>query len=154
MAVTVAAVLAAAWFGWSALRADGDESLTVARDRDAVVADVSAALTTLNTIDHRSAGEDVDAWLGVTAGTLGEDLRKDRQLQVDRARDTATVATARVRSAAVTELRGDTATVLAVLDVRLAARDEPARQRRSRLVVDATRSEEQWKVTDVQAAGR
>ncbi|PRX46474.1 Mce-associated membrane protein [Prauserella shujinwangii] len=152
----VLAVLAAGWSGWSWWSAERDAALAVAAERDAVLAAVSDALVTLHTIDHRTAEADVGKWLAVTTGRLGEDLSGDRRLQLDRAEGTRTVATATLVDAVVTELdrQEGTARLGAVLDVRVSAEGEPEGQRRSRLLVDATRTAEGWKVSSVQAAGR
>lgn len=148
------AVLAAAWFGWSWISAASDESLQVARARDAVVEDISKALVTLHTIDHRSAEDDFDSWVAVTAGRLGEDLQKDRKMHLDRAAGTKTVSTAEVRRLAVSELdvRKGTARVLAVLDVRLSTGGEPPKPNRRPLTVIAQRTDDGWKVAEVQVA--
>ncbi|PXY19752.1 hypothetical protein BAY60_32930 [Prauserella muralis] len=152
-AVAVVALLVAGWFGFSWWSAAHDDRLELARERDTVVADISAALVTLHTIDHRTARSDVDEWLRVTTGKLGEDLSKDRQLQLDRAAGTRTVASASVRELAVTELdrRLGTARLLAVLDVRLGTRDTQPAPSRSRLTVQAQRTGEGWKISAVQA---
>ncbi|WP_199433346.1 hypothetical protein [Qaidamihabitans albus] len=153
--LAVLAVLAAGWSGWSWWSAAQDEGLAVAGERDAVLAAVSDALVALHTIDHRTAAADVDRWVEVSTGRLGADLSGDRQLQLDRAEGTKTVATATLLDAAVTELdhEAGTARLGAVLDVRVSAHGDPPAEHRSRLTVAAERTERGWKVSDVQAAG-
>ncbi|MFF5987493.1 hypothetical protein [Prauserella flavalba] len=154
--LTALAVAAAAWFGWSWVSAANDDALEVSRERDAVLAAVSDGLVTLHTIDHRTAERDVGRWLDVTTGKLGDDLERDRQLQLDRAAGTRTVASATLLQAAVTELdlQAGSARLVAVLEVRLGTQGQPAAPQRSRLTVRAERTEQGWKVSDVQAAGR
>ncbi|MEV7552448.1 hypothetical protein AB0N89_22795 [Amycolatopsis sp. NPDC089917] len=157
-ALTVAAalaVLAAAWFGWSWWSAAGDDGLARGREREAVLAAASGQLEVLNTIDYRSGAQDVDRWLGVTTGRLGKDLTGDRQIQIDRANTSKTVATAKLKQAAVTELdaTAGTARLMAVLDVRVSTGGGSAAPKVSRLTVDYQRVEDGWKVSAVQAAG-
>ena len=151
-ALAVAAVLAAAWFGWSWWHAAADEGLVRARDRDAVVAAAADALVTLNTIDYRDAGGALDRWTAVTSGHLGASLSGDRQAQVDRATTARLVATASLRQIAVTELTGDTARVIAVLDVSIASGGGGPKPGRSHLTADVARADGTWKITSVQAA--
>lgn len=153
--LTAVAFLAAAAFGTWWLVTSGDDAYEVASERDAVVEDLSEALVVLHTIDHASAEEALDAWAGVTTGRLGDDMDKDRQLHIDRAAGTKSVSTAELQRIAVSELnvaRG-TARVLAVLDVRLSAKGQPAKPHRSRLTVLAKRTDDGWKVSEIQAAG-
>lgn len=154
-ALAAVALLAAAWFGWAWWSAAHDEELSFARERDRVVAEVSAALVALNTIDYRRADGDVDRWLAATAGPLHDELSGERQLQLDRAAGTQTVADARLLNAAVTELdrEAGSARLVAVLDVEVSTASGQATSRRSRLTVDAERTSDGWKVSAVQAAG-
>jgi Mce-associated membrane protein len=151
-ALAVVSVLVAAWFGWSWWRGAHDDFATRARDRDAVVAAASDALVALNTIDYRDAGPAVDRWPRVTSGDLSRSLAGDRQLQVDRATASRTEASASVEEVAVAELRGDTARVIAVLDVRLSTNGAPPATNRSRVNAELTRTPGGWKVDAVQAA--
>ncbi|MER7865375.1 hypothetical protein ABTX61_40135 [Amycolatopsis japonica] len=153
--VAALAVLAAAWFGWSWWSAAGDDGLARGREREAVLAAASGQLEVLNTIDYRSGAKDVDRWLGVTTGRLGKDLTGDRQIQIDRATASKTVATAKLKQAAVTELdaAAGTARLMAVLDVRVSTGGGSAVPKVSRLTVDYQRVEDRWKVSAVQAAG-
>ncbi|WP_181771139.1 hypothetical protein [Amycolatopsis pittospori] len=149
------AVLAAAWSGWSWWSAAGDDGLARGREREAVLAAASGQLEMLNTIDYRSGAQDVDRWLGVTTGRLGKDLAGDRKVQIDRANTSKTVATAKLKQAAVTELDAvaGTARLMAVLDVKVSTGGGSATPKVSRLTVDYQRVEDGWKVSAVQAAG-
>ncbi|RSM78423.1 hypothetical protein DL991_17740 [Amycolatopsis sp. WAC 01375] len=152
---TVVALLTAAWFGWSWWSAARDDGLARGREREAVLAAASGQLEVLNTIDYRSGAQDVDRWLGVTTGRLGKDLTGDRKVQIDRATTSKTVATAKLKQAAVTELDAvaGTARLMAVLDVRVSTGGGSAAPKVSRLTVDYQRVEDGWKVSAVQAAG-
>ncbi|WP_409491805.1 hypothetical protein [Amycolatopsis sp. cmx-11-12] len=153
--VAALAVLVAAWFGWSWWSAAQDDGLARGREREAVLTAASGQLEVLNTIDYRTGAKDVDRWLGVTTGRLGKDLTGDRQIQIDRANTGKTVATAKLKQAAVTELdaAAGTARLMAVLDVEVSTGGGPAAPKVSRLTVDYQRAEDGWKVSAVQAAG-
>ncbi len=153
--LAVVAVLVAAFAGWSWWHAASDDSLARGRARDAVLAAAGPELVTLNTIDYRNAGADVDRWIAATTGQYGKDLTGDRQLQIDRASTARTVSTASLVEAAVTEIdvSAGSARLLAVLDVRVSTSGSPAAARMSRLTVDVTRSGADWKIAGVQAAG-
>ncbi|TVT38724.1 hypothetical protein FNH05_24295 [Amycolatopsis rhizosphaerae] len=113
------------------------------------------ALTALNTIDYHDPGPALDRWIQVTTGQFGKNLSGDRQLQLDRAVTSRTIATASVRQAAVTELDegGGTARVIAVVDIQLSTNGSAAAPSRSRLNVTLTRTESGWKISAVQGAG-
>ncbi|WP_328442670.1 hypothetical protein [Amycolatopsis sp. NBC_00438] len=151
----VVAVLAAGFSGWSWWHAASDDSLARGRERDAVLAAAGPELVTLNTIDYRNAGADVDRWISASTGQYGKDLAGDRQLQIDRATTARTVSTASLVEAAVTEIDVPTgkARLLAVLDVRVSTAGAPAAARMNRLTVDVARSDTGWKVAGVQGAG-
>ena len=110
-------------------------------------------LVTLNTIDYRSAGADVDRWITATTGQYGKDLSGDRQVQIDRATTARTVSTASLVQAAVTEVSDGTARLLAVLDVRVSTGGAAVTPRLNRLTVDVSRADSGWKIAGVQAAG-
>ncbi|MGI6869408.1 nuclear transport factor 2 family protein [Amycolatopsis sp. 3B14] len=151
-ALAAVAVLAAAWFGWSWWSAAHDDGLVRARDRDAVSTAAGDALVALNTIDYREAGAALDRWIAVTSGQLGSSLSGDRQGQVDRATAAKLVATASLRQIAVTEVDGDTARVIAVLDVSIASDGGEPKPGRSHLTADVARADGTWKITSVQGA--
>ncbi|MEV4142230.1 hypothetical protein AB0J40_01115 [Amycolatopsis sp. NPDC049691] len=151
----VLSVLAALFSGWTWWRAASDDSLARGRERDAVLAAAGPELVTLNTIDYRSAGADVDRWIAATTGQYGKDLSGDRQLQIDRASTARTVSSASLVQAAVTEIdvAAGSARLLAVLDVRVSTGGAAAAPRLNRLTVDVSRSPDGWKISGVQAAG-
>lgn len=151
----VVAVLAAAFTGWSWWRAAHDDASARGRERDAILAAAGPELVTLNTIDYRSAGADVDRWMAATTGQYGKDLSGDREVQIDRAMATKTVSTASLVQAAVTEVdvEAGKARLLAVLDVRVSTAGAASAQKLNRLTVDVARTDDGWKVGGVQAAG-
>jgi Mce-associated membrane protein len=155
IALTVMAVLVAAWSGWTWWSTAHDPATARARDRDAVLSAATDALVALNTIDYRDPGPAVDRWIQVTTGELGTTLSGDRQLQIDRTTATRTVASASVTQAAVAALdeSAGTARVIAVLDIRLSTNGGSPAPDRSRLNAVLNRTGTGWKVSAVQAAG-
>ncbi|GAB3001800.1 hypothetical protein GCM10017788_74610 [Amycolatopsis acidiphila] len=153
-ALAAVSVLVAAWCGWSWWSAAHDDAATRGQDRDTVLAAAGDALTALNTVDYHDPGPAVDRWIQVTTGQLGKTISGDRQLQLDRATASKTVASARVNQAAVAELNPDagTARVLVVLDVQLSTNGSPSAPSRARLNASLTRTDSGWKVDSVQAA--
>lgn len=152
--LVVVAVLAAGWFGFRWLSAANDTELSYGRERDTVLQAAGSALTTLHTVDHRTAERDVDRWIGVTAGGLHDDLDGDRDGQLKRARSSRTVSTAKLVRAAVVDLdaHAGTARVIAVLDVRLSAKNAKPSTERRRMNAELLRSADRWKIAAVEAA--
>jgi len=155
IALAVLAAVAAAWFGWSWWSAAHDDSLARGRARDAVLAAASAELVTLNTIDYRTGPADVDRWIAATTGQYGKDLTGDRQMQIERAKNTKTVSTASLVQAAVTELdpTAGTARLIAVLNVQVSTGGAATTAKQARLTVDFARADDAWKISAVQAVG-
>lgn len=154
LVLTVLAVFAAGWFGWSWASAAHDTELSVANERDAALEAATHGLVTLHTIDHRSVEDDLDEWVAVTAGELHEDLSGGRESQRDRAERNEMVSTARMLRAAVTDIDPyqDSARVIAVLEVDLAGGGEEASSETRRMNASLSDTEDGWKITAVEAA--
>ncbi|MPY78409.1 MAG: hypothetical protein GEV04_07910 [Actinophytocola sp.] len=154
VALTVVAVVAAAWFGVAWVSAARDDGLARAQQRDAVLRAAEHGLVTLHTIDHRDAKRDVAAWLDVTAGGLHRDLAGDEAGQREQARRTQTVSRAELVRAAVTDLNGHagTARVIAVLSTTLETRGGKAYTGRKRVNAELVRRDGRWKISAVEAA--
>lgn len=154
VSLVVVSAVAAGWFGWSWWQAEHDDGLAIAMQRDAVLHDATRALDILNTVDYRSAKQDVSRWLEVTVGRLGSELAGDKQQQIERVNKRKIVTTATVVRAAVTELhsRKETARVMAVLRIKVRdAKGEP-QSRHSLIEAMVVHKEHTWKVKSVQAA--
>lgn len=151
--VLVAAV-AAGWFGWSWWSAAHDDDLVLARERDAVLQQAREALVTLNTVDYRTAKQDVGRWAKVTTGRFGKELVDRSEDQVRQVKESKTVTTATVANASVTELRPrrSSARVMVVLNIEVRSTDGEDRARHSLLEAELSKTEGGWKVTSVQAA--
>lgn len=154
LVLTVLAVLAAGWFGFSWARAATDDDLSYGRERDAVLDAASRGLVVLHTMDHRRSARDFDAWLSVSAGALHDDLGDDREGQLKRAKSGKVISSAKLVRVAVTELDSYTGTarVIAVLDVSLATKEHQAESSRRRVNAEVTRMPAGWRVSSVEAA--
>jgi Mce-associated membrane protein len=154
--VAVLAVLAAAGAGWLWWRASDEDGVRVAEERDEVLAAGSALLVTLNTLDHRNAVSDLDAWRAAATGQLLERFDRNRDLDLRNIQTQQTVATAGLLGAAVTEvdIEAGTASVIAALEVTVTRQGaEPARNR-SRLDAGMTRTPDGWKVSSLEVVGQ
>lgn len=145
--------MALAWAGWSWWSAEHSDYARRADARDAALQAGTEGLAKLYTIDHRTAEADVDGWISVTDGSLGEDFDKDRQSQIERARERKISATAEVRHSAISELdvAAGTARMLAVLSIDVASDGGEPASKRSTLIAELRRTEGGWKISSVQA---
>lgn len=146
------AILACVWLGWSWWSTKQGDFAQRSDARDAIVQAGTDGLTDLYTINHRHAGTDVDEWLAISTDQLHEELRDDRDMHVERAREQRTVASASVQQSAVSELdmEDGTAQMLAVVHVELANGDEEPSVRRSGVLTDLEQTDDGWKVSAVQ----
>lgn len=154
LAAVVLAALAAAWFGFAWLSAAQDSDLSYGRERDTVLQVAGRGLTTLHTIDHRTAARDVDRWLAVTAGELHADLDGERDGQIKQARSIRAVSKGKLLQAAVTDLDANAgrARVIAVLDVQLSRKGAKASTERRRVNAELLRGDDGWRISAVEPA--
>lgn len=154
-AVTVVALVAAAWFGVAWYRAVHDSSLPTALDRDAVVRDAQRATLTLNTLDYRHVQDGLSLWEQLATGSLLNQLRANRDSYARAITDSSTVSTANVLDVAVASLdeRAGSAQVLVGVDVtsQIDKGDPGCVHRRARL--DMVRAGDGWKVAALTPVG-
>jgi Mce-associated membrane protein len=110
LVVAVAGVLS-----WS--RAAHDDSIALAKTRDAVLIAATSHIETLNTLDYRHVDAGLATWAAVTTGTLHDQVTQvssdERKLLADQKK----ISTGKVVDAAVFSLDGDSATVVASVEV-------------------------------------
>lgn len=154
LVVVLVAAVATAWFGWSWWSAAHDDALARARARETVLDVAGDAVRTLNTVDYRTAEQDIAAWKAVTAGNFGRELADSADDQVKQVKKAKTVAKASVREIAVTRLRPrkGLAHVMAVLDVSVHGKKQNEQHRHSMLQLELTETAKGWKISAVQAA--
>lgn len=153
--LVVVAALAAGWFGWSWYQAAHDDGLEFARMRDTVLREATEALDALNSVDYRTAKQDIKRWDRVSTGRFGQELASGWKAQVEQIRKAKIVAETTVVSAAVTALKphDGRARVMAVLDIEVSHGGKSPQSRYSLVEATLTRTEQGWKVKGVQVAG-
>lgn len=137
-----------AW--WSAGSSD---DLSLAQERDAVLVSAKTEVAVLNTLDYRSVAKGLKAWQAASTGTLRDQFTtitaKDQGVLADQKK----ISKGKVVDAAVLEVDGDSATVLAAVEVTVTdgtdASAEPV-VKRNRFSADLTRSGGTWKVANLQ----
>jgi Mce-associated membrane protein len=149
LAPAVVAAGLAAWGGWSWYGASNDDSLAFAQKRDEVLAAGRQAVQNMNTLDHRDLKGGLDTWEDSATGDLHRQLVDGRRQFEKHIHESRTVTSAKVLSAAVTELddRAGRASVMVALRITVAApKGEPARKE-SRMLGELTRTPEGWKLS-------
>jgi Mce-associated membrane protein len=143
-------VLVSGLFAW--WQVEHDEERALAETRDAVLIAGRQHIQTLQSLDYRSIDKGLDAWLDVTTGTLHDQLKsvgeKERQLLADQKK----ISTAKVIDAAVLNLDGDSATVIAAIEVTVA--DDPSAGtdptvKRNRFSADLVKVKGRWKLESI-----
>ncbi|WP_063794484.1 nuclear transport factor 2 family protein, partial [Kitasatospora sp. MBT63] len=149
-ALLAVAAPAAAWGGWSWYAAAHDDAAARARTRDAVLAAGEQAVQNLNTLDHADLDHGLDLWESSTAGDLHAQLvqgRADFAKQVEQA---GSVTSARILSAAVTELDQQAGRAAVLVAVRITVQTPQAPQpatKDSRMLGELTRTADGWKLS-------
>jgi Mce-associated membrane protein len=135
------------WFWWHS------PSAALAADRDTVLASGQRYAVDLNTLDYRTP--DFDRWRNAATGELADRLIRNKDSDKANAINTKTVSTAKVITAAVTNLNSHngTATMIAAVEITLSQNDTPAVARISRLDLDLARTPDGWKVSGLEVVG-
>ncbi|KQY56125.1 hypothetical protein ASD11_16820 [Aeromicrobium sp. Root495] len=137
-----------AW--WSATSSD---DLSLAQERDAVLVSAKTEIAVLNTLDYRSVAKGLKAWQSASTGTLRDQFAgistKDQGVLADQKK----ISKGKVVDAAVLEVDGDSATVLAAVEVTVTDGTDPSAEpvvKRNRFSADLARSGGTWKVANLQ----
>lgn len=148
VALLVAAVAVAGWFGVSWFSAANDDSLTYSSVRDDVDDVARAAIRTMNTLDYRQLDAGLKDWADVTTGTLHDEISKlsdkDRKALVD----AKWVASSKVRSLAVRELddRSGKAVVIAAVETTVSIGGAEPKSDFKRIEGTMLRTDKGWKL--------
>jgi Mce-associated membrane protein len=148
--LAVLAVVAAGitgWFWWHSPEA------ALAADRDTILADSQRYAVDLNTLDYRDP--DFDRWRNAATGDLLDRLTRNEPADKASAVGTKTVSTARVVTAAVTNLNSHTGTssVVAAVEVTLSLNGAAPTPKVSRVDMDLARTPGGWKVSGLEVVG-
>lgn len=135
---------------WAVTARDGDRDL--AASRDAVLIAGRQNIETLTSLDYRKVDDGLTAWADASTGDLRDQLTKvtdaDKQLLADQ----KTVSTGKVVDAAVTELDGNSASVIASVEITVnddsaaSASAEPT-LKRNRFVAELQKVKGEWKLS-------
>lgn len=130
-------------------RASGhDESgVEQAEARDAVLITASDYIEKMNALDYRDVAGGLKKWEAITTGTLHDQITntspEDRQLLADQQK----VSVGKVVDAAVVDIDGDTATVIAAVEVTVqddTKPDEEPSVKRNRFAADLVKVGDKW----------
>jgi Mce-associated membrane protein len=148
--VSVIAAGVTGWFWWNAAHSSAME---FAAERDTVLDAGQRYGVELNTMDYRTL--DFDRWRNAATGPLLDRLTRNQESDRASAISTKAVSSARVVTAAVTDLNthSGSATVIAAVDISLSQNGSPASQKISRLDMDLTRTSDGWKVSGLEVVG-
>ncbi|MBP2473041.1 Mce-associated membrane protein [Crossiella equi] len=153
--LTVLALVAAGWSGYTWWQATADPDHRQAAERDLALQAGSRAVVQLNTLDHRTVEEGLDQWRAWATGPLSEELAQNRDQNARDIRTARTTTTAKLLSAALTTLdaRAGAATMVAALAVTLTRDAATPATHHTRVAADLVRTAEGWRVARLQPLG-
>ncbi|MQY16013.1 hypothetical protein SRB5_62050 [Streptomyces sp. RB5] len=152
LAALVLAVLAAAaalWSGTSWYAAAQDSDADFARSRDDAVSAARQGVQNLNTLDYRKIDEGLANWEESATGALLEQLKGGRDAFKKSVGEAKTVTTAKVFSAALTELneREGKANVMVAVRITVTPAEGKPQAKQSRMLGELTRTPDGWKLS-------
>jgi Mce-associated membrane protein len=145
--LVLAAVVFAAWSGWSWLSAPRVSADAQARDQ-ALRAGQQAVLN-LNTLDYRRAGQDLRLWEQSSTGSLHREIATGLAAFEHQIRQAQTVSTGRILDAALSGMnaRSGTARIIVALQITVTPAHGAAAIKQSRLAGTLTRTRSGWKLS-------
>ncbi|TYL55934.1 hypothetical protein FXB39_01685 [Nocardioides sp. BGMRC 2183] len=156
-AVLVAGILAVAvalfvWQDADSAAADPDRARADLRDQ--AIIEGTAAVETMNSMDHRDVAAGLEAWESVTTGTLHDQVAAITPDEQELLAEQGKVATGKVVQAALTELTDTTATMIAAVEVSVidgdgSQGDDAPTVKRNRFSADLVLIDGHWKVEDL-----
>ena len=143
----LAALVFAAWSGWSWLSAPRASSDAQARDQ--VLQAGEQAVLNFNTLDYRHVGQGLNLWEQSSTGALHDQIVASRATFERQIRQAETVTTAKVLDGALTalNLRAGTASIIVGLLVTVTPARGAAAIKYSRLAGELTRTPDGWKLS-------
>nr|WP_245797800.1 hypothetical protein [Mangrovactinospora gilvigrisea] len=132
---------AAVWASVGWYRAAHDTTAAYSRDRDAALAAGEQAVQNLNTLDQQHLAAGLALWDSSTTGSLHTQLAQGRAPFLKQVKQAKTSTTAKVLSAALTELddRAGRAQLMVALKVTVTAPGQQATAKTERLTGQLTR---------------
>jgi Mce-associated membrane protein len=147
--LAAAAVIFAAWAGWSWHRAAQAGPPGLAQTRDQVLQEGEQAVQNFNTLDYRQVSAGLNLWEISSAGALRAEVvagRSQFEHQVEQAK---TVTTAKILDAALVTLntQAGTASIIAAVQINVVPSKGATVSKQTRLVGQLTRTASGWKLT-------
>lgn len=151
VALLVAAVAVAGWFGVSWFNAANDDSLAFSKARDEVNRVGQAAVVTMNTLDYHTVDQGLTDWETATTGALHDEVVKGKKASRDAIVAAESVTKATVLSSAVQELddRAGQASVLVALKVNVTVKGQQPADKFMRLAGKLQRTADGWKLYEI-----
>lgn len=152
MAALLVGLLAAAVGGWMWWSAAHDDDLALAETRDTVLIAGQQHIETLNSLDHRDVDAGLEAWADATTGTMHDQMKAIDETQRQLLADQQKISEGRVVEAGVLSLDGDTATVVAAVEITVADGAAPGTEptvKRQRYSADLRLVGDEWKLENL-----
>ncbi|MGO8958385.1 MAG: hypothetical protein ACLQFR_13585 [Streptosporangiaceae bacterium] len=142
-----AAVVFAAWSGWSWLsapRVSGDAQL-----RDQALRAGEQAVLNFNTLDYHTVGQGVELWEQSSTGSLHNEVVTGQAAFEKQITQAKTITTAKILDGALTGFNGrtGTASVIVALQITVTPASGPAATKQSRLAGQLARTSSGWKLS-------
>jgi len=151
VALLVAAVAVAGWFGVAWFNAANDDGLTYSSSRDEVDRVARAAIVTMNTLDYRKLDQGLANWSDATTGALHDEITKLTAENKQQLMEAKSVTKAVVRSSAVRELdeRAGKATVIAAIKTTVSTGGGEPTDKYQRIEASLVRTDAGWKLDGI-----
>jgi Mce-associated membrane protein len=145
-ALLVTATGFAGWSGWSYWQAGRVPSVSLATERDQVLAAARREIAGLNSLRSADATASLRHWLTITTGSLHDQIRGLNAQYAAAVRQAGRTAVGRVSAIAVTALHPGTAEVIAVVQVSITAANGAAGTQVKRYQADLVLTSGGWKI--------
>ncbi|MEV4144475.1 hypothetical protein AB0J40_12450 [Amycolatopsis sp. NPDC049691] len=150
--LATAAVIAAGATGWRWWSETNSAAADTSRLRETVLASAIPAISAFNTLDFHDSKKGLDAWQNAATGKLLDDVKASRETSAKAIEGAKTSTSAKVLTAAVTDLDGPagTATVMAVVEITTAVEGQQPTTKRNRYLANVTSTDGGWKLSGLQ----
>lgn len=151
VALVVAAVAVAGWFGVAWFQAANDDSLGFSGTRDEVDRVARSAIRTMNTLDYRKLDAGLEDWADATTGPLHDEIANLAPEKKKQLTDAKPVTSAKVTSSAVKDLddRGGKATVIAAIEKSVQTGNGKPQTSYQRIQATLMRTKDGWKLENL-----
>jgi Mce-associated membrane protein len=147
--LAAAAVLFAAWSGWSWYSAAQAGPPALAQTRDQVLQTAEQEVQNFSTLDYRHVSQGLNLWEQSSAGPLRAQITAGRAQFEQQVEQAKTITTAKILDAALTALntQAGTADIIAAVQINVIPPHGAQVSKQSRLEGQLTRTSSGWKLT-------